>query len=214
MENKIISKSFLWMFVGLLLTFGVGYYISTNQTMFENLFQGKNWFILAIIEIVVVLFLSFRIRKMAPMTAKILFLVYSLITGATFSAIFVVYQVESIIYVFLLSSIVFLIFGLIGYFTKIDLSKLGTILFMALLAVILASIVNMFIGSESFNFGLNIICLLIFFGYTAYDVQKIKSNGYWIDNEENAAIFGALQLYIDFINIFIRLIQLFGNRRD
>lgn len=213
MEKNIFSKVFLWMFIGLILTFGVGIYVSNNPTMLENLFVGSRWIILAIIQIVVVMFLSFRINKLSPMSAKILFLVYSLITGLTFSTIFVVYQVQSIIYVFLLSAIIFLIFGLIGYFTRVDLTKLGTILMMMLIGVLLSIIINLFFNNQTFDLVTNIICLIVFLGYTAYDIQKIK-NSYYIINKDNASIFGALQLYIDFINIFLRLLRLFGKTND
>lgn len=213
MEKNIFSKVFLWMFIGLILTFGVGIYVSNNPTMLENLFVGSRWIILAIIQIVVVMFLSFRINKLSPMSAKILFLVYSLITGLTFSTIFVVYQVQSIIYVFLLSAITFLIFGLIGYFTRVDLTKLGTILMMMLIGVLLSIVINLFFNNQTFDLVTNIICLIVFLGYTAYDIQKIK-NSYYIVNKDNASIFGALQLYIDFINIFLRLLRLFGKTND
>ena len=148
------------------------------------------------------------------MTAKILFCVYSLLTGLTFSSIFVVYQITSIVYVFGITSLIFLIFALIGYFTKIDLTKIGIYLFMALFGVIICSIINMFVGSETFNLGLTIICLIIFIIYIEYDIQIIKRNLYMITEEDNLAIYGALQLYLDFINIFLRLLQLFGRGRD
>ena len=212
-DNKIFSKIFMWMFIGLAITFGVGYYVSINDVMLYNVFS-KYYIFLIIAELVVVIWLSARIRKMSPMTAKVLFCVYSLLTGLTFSSIFVVYQITSIVYVFGITSLIFLIFALIGYFTKIDLTKIGIYLFMALLGVIICSIINMFIGSETFNLGLTIICLVIFIIYVAYDIQIIKRNLYMITEEDNLAIYGALQLYLDFINIFLRLLQLFGRGRD
>lgn len=213
LDNKIFSKVFMWMFIGLAITFGTGYYVSVNPNMLFNVFGSYYW-ILIIAEIVVVIWLSARIRKMKPMTAKILFCLYSFLTGLTFSSIFVVYQVTSIVYVFGITSIIFLIFALIGYFTKIDLTKLGTYLFMALLGVIICSIINIFVKSSAFDLGLTIICLIIFIAYIAYDIQIIKRNLYMITEEDNLAIYGALQLYLDFINIFLRLLQLFGKARD
>ena len=213
LDNKIFSKVFMWMFIGLAITFGTGYYVSVNPNMLFNVFGSYYW-ILIIAEIVVVIWLSARIRKMKPMTAKILFCLYSFLTGLTFSSIFVVYQVTSIVYVFGITSIIFLIFALIGYFTKIDLTKLGTYLFMALLGVIICSIINIFVKSSVFDLGLTIICLIIFIAYIAYDIQIIKRNLYMITEEDNLAIYGALQLYLDFINIFLRLLQLFGKARD
>lgn len=211
-NNQIFTKVFMWMFIGLLVTFGTGYYISLNSNMFYNVF-AKYYLILAIIEIGVAIFLSVRIRKMSSMTAKILYLLYTFLTGLTFSAIFVVYEVTSIIYVFGISALIFGIFAAIGYFTKIDLSRIGVYLMMILIGIIICSIINIFVKSEAFNLGLVIAALIIFIIYVAYDIQVIKKNMYGIPDEENLAIYGAFQLYLDFINIFIRLLELFGNRK-
>lgn len=212
-SNKLFSKVFLWMFIGLAITFGIGYYVSINANMLYNVFS-KYYIFLVIAELVVVIWLSARIRKMKPMTAKILFCLYSLITGLTFSSIFVVYEITSIVYVFGITSLIFLIFALIGYFTKIDLTKIGVYLFMILFGVIICSIINMFVGSETFDLGITIVCLIVFIVYIAYDIQIIKRNLYLIEEEDNLAIYGALQLYLDFINIFLRLLQLFGRNND
>ena len=212
-SNKIFSKVFFWMFIGLAITFGIGYYVSINDVMLYNVFS-KYYIFLVIAELVLVIWLSARIRKMKPMTAKILFCLYSLVTGLTFSSIFVVYKITSIVYVFGITSLIFLIFALIGYFTKIDLTKLGTYLFMALLGVIICSIINIFVGSETFDLGITIVCLIVFIAYIAFDIQVIKRNLYMILEEDNLAIYGALQLYLDFINIFLRLLRIFGNSRD
>lgn len=213
LDNKVFSKVFMWMFIGLAITFGTAYYVSVNPNMLFNVFGSYYW-ILIIAEIVVVIWLSARIRKMKATTAKILFCLYSFLTGLTFSSIFVVYQITSIVYVFGITAFIFLIFALIGYFTKIDLTKLGIYLFMALLGVLICIIINAFIKSAAFDLGLTIICLIIFIIYIAYDIQIIKRNLYMITEEDNLAIYGALQLYLDFINIFLRLLQLFGRSRD
>ena len=212
--NKIFSKIFLWMFIGLAITFGVAYYISTNDNMIYNLFSGSKYYIFWILEIVVVLFLSVRIRKLNPLTAKILFLLYSALTGLTLSSVFIIYDVMSIVYTFAITSGLFLGFGLVGYFTKLDLTKIGIYLMMALFGVIIASLINVFVGSEVFDLGLCIIAIIIFLAYIAYDIQIIKKNMYGIDNENNLVIYGALQLYLDFINLFIRLLRFFGKSKD
>ena len=212
-DNKIFSKIFFWMFIGLAITFGVGYYVSINENMLYNVFS-KYYIFLIIAELAVVIWLSAKINKMQPQTAKILFCVYSFLTGLTFSSIFVIYNMMSIMYVFGITSIIFLIFALIGYYTNIDLTKMGVYLFMILIGVIICSIINIFVGSYKFDLVLTIICLIVFIIYIAYDIQVIKRKLYHIANEENFAIFGALQLYLDFINIFIRLLQLFGRSRD
>ena len=159
-SNKLFSKVFMWMFIGLAITFGIGYYVSVNPNMLFNVFGSYYW-LLIIAELVVVIWLSARIRKMKPMTAKLLFCAYSFLTGLTFSSIFVIYEISSIIYVFGITAILFLIFALIGYFTKIDLTKIGVYLFMALLGVIICSIINIFVGSETFNLGITIVCLIV-----------------------------------------------------
>ena len=212
-DNKLFSKVFLWMFIGLAITFGIGYYVSMNDNMISNVFS-RYYLFLIIAEIAIVIWLSAGIRKMKPNTAKILFCLYSFITGLTFSSIFVVYQMTSIVYVFGITSLIFLIFAAIGYYTNIDLTKFGVYLVMILTGVIICSIINMFIGSNSFDLVLTIICLVVFIAYIAYDVQVIKSKLHYIESEDNLAIYGALQLYLDFINIFIRLLRLFGKNRD
>lgn len=213
LDNKILSKVFMWMALGLAITFGVGYYVSLNANMLYNIFSKFYWFIV-IAEFVVVIVLSARIRKMKSETAKIMFCLYSFLTGLTFSSIFVVYEITSIVYVFGITSILLLLFSLIGSYTKLDLSKISTYLFMALLGIVICSIVNMFIKSEMFDLGLCIIGVVVFVIYIAYDIQVVKRNLYGIENQDNLAIYGALNLYLDFINIFIKLLKIFGKNRD
>lgn len=212
--NRVLSKMFLWMFLGLMVTFGVAYFLSQNDTMMYNLFSGKKYMIVWIAEIVVVMVLSLRIRKLSVMSARILFILYSLLTGVTVSTIFIVYSISSIIYVFLITSVLFLIFGLIGYFTKLDLSKLGSILMMALLGSLICVFINIFVRSETFDLVTTIIMVLIFLGYIAYDINVIKNNYRDIQDEDKLVIYGALSLYLDFINLFLRLLRLFGKSND
>jgi len=214
MENKIYSKVFFWLFIGLFITFLTGTYVSTNEKLLSIIFSNNYYLIFSLIELGLAIFLSVRIHKMSSTTAKISYILYTLFSGLTFASIFVIYKLQSIILVFIVTAIVFLIFAAIGYFTKIDLTKLGIYLFMALLGIIICSVINIFIGSAGFNFGLTVACLIIFIIYIAYDIQIIKRNLYMIEEEDNLAIYGALQLYLDFINIFLRLLQLFGRSRD
>ncbi len=214
MENtssKIMSKVFLWMFIGLAVTFVTGRLIANNPEAIEEIFTGSKVIILAIIELVLVIWLSARIQKMSATSAKILFIIYSFVTGLTFSSIFIVYEIESIIYVFLATSLIMLIFALLGYFTKIDLTKLGTFLFMAIIGILIMGIISIFVNNESFSLGIAIASVVVFIGFIAFDVQKIKKMyEYNMIPEENLAIYGALQLYLDFINIFIDLLKIFG----
>lgn len=212
--NKVMSKVFLWLFLGLALTFGVGYYVSTNSTMLYNIFSDGKHILFAVIEIVIAIFLSIRINKMSSMTAGICYLLYAGFSGLTFSAIFVVYELTSIMFVFGIAAVLFLIFGLVGSFTKLDLSKFSTFLFMGLIGLLLAYVVSMFVDSSTFDFALAAFGVVLFLGFTAFDMQAIKRNWYGIQSEDNHAIFGAFQLYIDFINIVIDLLRIFGKGKD
>lgn len=210
--REVYSKMFGWMFVGLLVTFLTGYVVSNSYDILLLVAQVP-FIVYAIIEIGLVIFFSLKIRTMSSTTAKICFLLYSFVTGLTFSFLFLVYELYSMIYVFGITALLFGIFALIGYFTKIDLSKFSTFLFMGLLAIVICSLINMFIGNETFDLILTIIGIVIFLGYTAYDIQKVKYN---LDTfpQDNLAIYGALELYLDFINLFLKLLSLFGKKRN
>lgn len=213
-DNKLLSKSFLWMCIGLLVTFVTGFGISMNERMLENIFGGSGFWILVILEFVLVIVLSARVMKMNPTTAKICFILYSFVSGLTFSSIFVVYELTSIMMIFLVSAIIFGIMAFIGYTTKVDLSRVGFYLLMALLGVILVSIINIFLGNGTLEIIICIICLLLFIGITAYDVQKIRALESTGLPEDNLAIYGALELYLDFINIFLQILELFAKNKD
>ncbi len=215
MNNKLMSKVFLWMTLGLLVTFATGYFVAGNEKMIANIFGSNMHWVLMIVELILVFILSARAAKMSGTSAKIFFLLYSFVSGLTFSSIFIVYNLMSIFYVFIIAAIVFAIFGAIGYFTDMDLTKIGTFLLMGLIAVVICMIMNMFIGSENFDLVISIISIAIFIGFTAYDVQKIKNMS---ENEaipeDNVAIIGALELYLDYINIFLHLLSIMGDSKD
>lgn len=213
MQNKIFSKIYGWMFIGLLISFITGYYVSNNTNMLYNIFSTNLYWILAIVEIVVVIWLSAGIRKMNIVTAKTLYVLYSILTGLTLSIIFIAFKLDSIIVVFGITSVMFAIMALIGTFTNVDLTKLGTILFMGLIGIVIASIINLFIGSQAFDLGIAIVGIIVFTLYIAYDVQKIKYVATTLE-EDKAVIICAFELYLDFINLFIKLLRLFGKSRD
>ena len=210
---KNYSKIFMWMCIGLLVTFATGFFVSTNENMLVSIFSSGMYFILVIAELATVIFLTARLHKMSETTAKISFILYSFLTGLTFSSIFVVYELTSIIYVFLVSALLFGVFAVIGATTNIDLSKIGTILLMLLFGIIICTLLNIFIGSETFDLAICIVGLIVFMIYVAYDMQKIKQLESIYDGDK-LAIIGALELYLDFINIFLRLLELFGKNRD
>ena len=192
--NKIYSKVYGWLFVGLLLTFATGAFFSNYENAIINLMSGAGYIVVLLVEFGLAIFLSARIHKMSSAMATFCYLLYSFVTGITFSTIFIAFDMKSLILIFLVTALVFGLFAL----------------FMMLLAIIVASIINIFVGSSMFDFIICIIGILVFIGYIGYDVKKLPilfdSLG-----EENGAIYGAFQLYLDFINIFIYLVQLFGN---
>ena len=213
MSSKIMSKVYLWMSIGLAITFITGSMVANNPDALVAIFSNYTPLVLAIAEIVVVIYLSARVAKMKPTTAKVLFIVYSILTGLTFSVIFLVYNISSIMTVFLATALIMFVFAFIGTVTEMDLSKIGTYLFMALIGIIIVSIINIFVGSSSLELAVSIVALIVFVIYIAYDVQNIKYLSETEIPEDNLAIYGALQLYLDFINIFIRLLSLFGKEK-
>lgn len=211
-NNKVFGKVFMWMFIGLLITFLTGYVVSSNDNMLYNIFSGGTYFILIIIELVLVIYLSARIHKMQVTTARIVFILYSFVSGLTFGSIFIVFKMSSIMLIFLITAILFGIFALIGRFTKLDLTKVGTILLMMLLGIVICTFVNVFLKNDTLDLFVSYISIIVFLGFTAYDMQKIKMLSYEFDDEDKIAIIGALELYLDFINIFIDLLRIFGKR--
>lgn len=213
MENKIYSKVYLWLFIGLLVTFITGIYTSANVDALSAIFNNGFYWILVIVELGLAIFLSARIHKMSATTARISYLLYTFLTGLTLSSIFIVYKLDSIILVFGITAVLFLIFALIGKTTNLDLSKFGTYLLMMLLGIIICSIINIFLDNTMFDLVISCISIVIFLGYIAYDVQKIKKlDGFLTD--DNLAVIGAFELYLDFINIFIDLLRIFGKADD
>lgn len=209
--NNLLTKVFRWFGLGLLVTFITAYFTSTNITMLSLIFGTPAYIIIMISEIVVAIFLTTRIRKMESTLTKILYIGYSILTGLTFSSIFIVYEMTSIIFIFLATSIIFLIFSIIGKNTKMDLSKLGTYLFIALLSIVILEVINIFIMNNTLDMLLCSIGIIVFTFYVSYDVNRIVN---YFDDTDNMAIVGAFQLYLDFINIFIKLLRLLGKNRD
>ena len=215
MNNKFLSKVFGWMFIGLLITFGTGFLVSSNENMLINILSGPGLAVILIMELLLVIFLSARIAKMSSSVAKASFILYSFVNGLFFSTYFVEFEISSLIFVFLITAIIFGIFALIGATTKLDLTKMGTYLLMGLIGIIICGVINIFVGSSSFDFILSVVGVILFLGYTAYDVKMImNSDKFSMIPEVNLAIYGALELYLDFINLFIRLIEFFGKRND
>ena len=214
--SKFFTKVYLWMFIGLLLSSISAYFTFVNPAM--NSFVYSSFGLILTIELIVVITFSLLRRKVSPIGAKIMFIVYSIISGLTLSSIFIVYKLSSIMVVFLSAAIMFGLLALYGYFTNQDLTSFGKLLIFGLLAVIIMSIINIFVTSQSFDITISIISIIIFLGLTAWDMQNLKRIYYYYENDsvalDKSAIYGALDLYLDFINIFLDLLRLFGKSRD
>ena len=165
-----------------------------------------------------VLLMSLGFNKLSATALSALFLVYSIIMGMSLSFIFMMYTSSSIYNVFFASAAMFGIMGIVGYTTKTDLTKMGNLLFMALIGIVVASLVNLFLKSSGLSYAISFIAVIVFTGLTAYDVQKLKNIGSSVEYGSEAAtkmsVLGALTLYLDFINLFLALLRLFGNRRS
>lgn len=215
----LMRKVYLWMTLALVITGFTAYYVANNETVLGAIYTNQILFWgLIIAELGLVIGLSAAINRLSLSVATLMFVLYSLINGATMSFIFYVYAKSSITNVFLITAGTFAAMALFGYFTKTDLSSMGKILMMALIGVIIASIVNIFTKSEGLSIILNYVGVLVFVGLTAYDTQKIKQMMLMApdagEGSQKIALLGALSLYLDFINLFLYLLRIFGSRRD
>lgn len=218
-RTDFISKVMNHMGIGLLLTFAVAYWTSTSEAMQSFVYgSGSMVFILMLAEVGLVIFLSRRINHMSFAAARTGFYVYAALNGLTLSAIFMMYTPSTIYTAFISAAVVFLAAGFIGVTIKKDLTGFGQFLFMMLIGVIVASVINFFMRSDAMSYMISLLGVFIFSGLTVYDMQKIKNihyNVYNLDGEAAAkySILGALTLYLDFINLFIYILRLLGRKR-
>lgn len=214
-ENKIFGKTFFWMFLGLLGSAIVAAY-TYYSGLIVNIVVGGSWGALLVLELAVVIIFSLCFRKLSPTAVGILYFLYSMINGVTLCTIFAVYELNSIISLFVVSALIFAALGYIGYKTDKDLSSWGTYITVFLIAGLILSILNLFIfKSTGLDLILDWIILAVFLGVTVYDTNKIKvlENDPSIDTNK-VHIYCAMQLYLDFINIFLRILSLFGKSKD
>ncbi len=213
LATAFLTQSFGWMFAGLLVTAVVAALIQSDQRVTD---VAASLFLPAIIgQLVLVVAISAGIRRMSATVALGLFFVYAATMGVTFGLIATVYTTESIGAAFLSSAAMFGAAAVYGATTRRSLASLGSYLFMGLIGLFVAMIVNLFIGSGPFGFVISAVGVLIFTGLTAYDTQRIASGDLaaWVGSMEKAAVMGALRLYLDFVNLFLMLLRLFGGSR-
>lgn len=210
-------KIYNYMTLGLGITGVIAYGVFSSEALLTVILGNPIMFWgLVIAQLGIVVYLSARIEKIHPQTAKLLFFGYAALTGLTFSSIFVAYTMDSIARVFFISAATFGSMSLYGYTTKRDLTGMGSFLFMGLIGVVIASVVNLFVASSALGFVISVVGVLVFVGLTAYDTQQLKLMYRHVGGTamgENYAVVGALRLYLDFINLFIMLLRLMGDRR-
>ncbi|WP_297224921.1 Bax inhibitor-1/YccA family protein [uncultured Prevotella sp.] len=215
----LMRKVFVWMTLALAITGLTAYGVATSPAILSLIFSSKvTFFGLIIAEFALVFAISGAINRLSLSTATLLFILYSVVNGATLSTIFFAFSVATIGKVFFITAGTFGAMALVGYTTKTDLTSMGKLLFMALLGIIIASVVNMFVGSSGLDLILSYVGVLVFVGLTAYDTQKIKQMCQSApdagESTQKLALIGALSLYLDFINLFLYLLRIFGNNRD
>lgn len=217
-QANFMSKVFGWMGAALVITGFVALYTASTPALIEPIIGNKFFFYgLLLAEILCVGYLVGVINKISAQTATLLFLGYAALNGLTFSVIFLVFTMDSIASTFFITAGTFGVMSAYGYYTKKDLTSWGSLLYMALIGLIIATIVNFFFHNEIFYWITTYAGVLIFVGLTAYDTQKIKNmniiGNAGTEEDQKEAVMGALTLYLDFINLFLFLLRIFGNRK-
>ena len=211
-----MNKVYGLMSLAMLITGAVAYAVGTTPALVMAIFGTWLQWVVMLAPLGFIFFLGARLQKMSLSAAQMTFWAFAAVMGMSMSYIFIVYTGVSIVRVFLITCSTFAAMSIYGYTTKRDLTKFGSFLIMGLIGIILASIVNIFMQSSAMQFIISCVGVLVFVGLTAYDTQKIKSTYYAVAGTNfagKAAIMGALTLYLDFINLFVMLMQLFGQRR-
>lgn len=213
----LMRKVFVWMTLALAITGITAFGVATSPALISAIFGSKVLFWgLIIAEFALVMGISGAISRMSLSTATLLFVLYSVVNGATLSVIFLAFSMSVIAKTFFITAGTFGVMALVGYTTKTDLTSMGKLLFMALLGLIIATVVNLFVQSTGFDLIISYVGVLIFVGLTAYDTQKIKQMYLEAPNggemSQKLALLGALTLYLDFINLFLYLLRIFGRK--
>ena len=217
LTNSVMRRVYFKMFLAMIVTAVTSVFVAGNEAILTLIFSSRVApIVLLVLQVGVVLTLSGRIQKLSTGTASLLFYLYSVLTGVTLSVILLVYTASSIAQTFFITAAVFAAMSIYGYFTSNDLSRFGSIMFMALIGLIVCSLVNMFFKSSTMDWIISFTGVLIFIGLTAWDTQKIKYMTAYADESMvgKIATIGALNLYLDFVNLFLYLLRFFGDSRD
>ena len=218
MARKFMLVVYNWMTLGLGLTAVVSFGIARTGLVEVIMSNPMLFWVIIILQFVTVIAMSFAMNKIPAIVATGLFFVYAFLTGVTFSVLFLIYTSSSIAFTFFICAAMFASVSVFGYITKIDLTRFGGFLMMGLFGLIIASVVNIFLQSSTIYWITSYVGVIVFVGLTAWDTQKIKNMGMFLDSGsetgKKAAIFGALMLYLDFINLFLYLLRFMGSRKD
>ncbi len=211
--NEAMARVYKHMGLAVLTSMIVSLLVSSSPALMAFLFTGAMKWIVMFAPLVVILVAGFAFDKMSKSTLTAFLHGFAALMGLSFSAIFVVYTATSIFSAFMSAAVLFAVMSFYGYFTKRDLTSMGQFMFVGLIAIIIASIINIFIGSSVMTMVISAVAIVIFLGLTAYDTQNIR-NMVTMENDGKLEVLGALTLYMDFINIFLNLLQLFGSRNE
>ncbi len=211
--NSAMSRVYGHMGLAVITSMIVSFLIGTNATMMQFFFTGAMKWLVIFAPLVAILGVSVAMEKMSKSALQIFLHGFAALMGLSFATIFVVYNMGSIVSAFMSAAVLFGVMSGYGYFTKKNLDSVGQFMFIGLIAIIIASVINIFIGSTVMQMVISAIAVIIFLGLTAYDTQKIREMVSY-DNDGKAEVMGALTLYLDFINLFLSLLQLFGGNKD
>jgi FtsH-binding integral membrane protein len=211
-QQAFLTQAFLWMFVGLAVTAAIAFVVQSNERLLE--FAANNLLILIIAQLALVFAIGLGIRRISASAALGLFFVYAASLGITIGLIVTAYTSASVVSAFVSSSAMFGAAAIYGHVTKRSLARIGSMLFMALIGLLVAMIINLFLRSDVASFVISIIGVVIFTGLTAWDVQRIQNGqlAVYTGSVEKAAVLGALNLYLDFVNLFLFMLRIFGGR--
>lgn len=210
--NTAMAQVYQHMSLAVLTSMIVSYFVGTNEALLAFFFTGVVKWLVIFAPLVAILAVSFAMERMSKPALQLFLHGFAALMGLSFATIFAVYQIGSIVSAFMSAAVLFATMSFYGYFTKRSLDTLGQYLFVGLIAIVLASIINIFVGSSLAQMVISAIAVLVFLGLTAYDTQRIRSM-VSVENDGRVEIAGALSLYLNFINLFLSLLQLFGNRK-
>jgi uncharacterized protein len=211
--NTAMARVYGHMGLAIVTSMIVSLFVASSPGLMAFFFTGAMKWVVMFAPLVAILIASFNVEKMSKTSVQFFLHGFAALMGLSFSTIFIVYQIGSIVSAFMSAAVLFGVMSFYGYFTKKDLTSIGQLMFVGLIAIIIASVINIFIGSTVAQMVISAIAVIVFLGLTAYDTQRIRSE-VSVENDGKMEVWGALSLYLNFINLFLSLLQLFGNKNE